>query len=357
MSPEEAAFEYELPRDLIAQEPLPNRADARLMLIHRLHRKIDHFHIRDLPELLDAGDRIILNDTQVIPARLVGRRALTGGRWQGLYLGQLEGGRWRLIQKARGNIQPGEVIHIDDREGRMALAVRLVGRCSAGQWIAEPICDLNIARDPFAILDRVGRVPLPPYIRNGNMVDADWERYQTVFACQKGSVAAPTAGLHFTKSLLRQMESRGIQITSITLHVGLDTFRPISTKTIEEHAMHSEWIDVSPHAVAQINATSNQRKRIIAIGTTCVRSLETAARSACQPDRVAPFRGATDLFIHPPYPFRAVDAMLTNFHFPRTTLLVLVSTFAGRELMKQAYAEAIAERYRFYSYGDAMLII
>lgn len=369
MSPEEAAFEYELPRDLIAQEPLHRRVDARLMLVNRSTRQIDHFHVRDLPELLRVGDRLVLNDTRVVPARLVGRRSLTGGRWQGLFLGLAEDGKWHLLQKTRGSIQPGELIHVEDRDGKTSLVIRLVERGRAGQWTAEPVLEAEDDQDAFTLLDRVGRVPLPPYIRGGNMVDADIERYQTVFARHRGAVAAPTAGLHFTEKLLRQISKRGCEFSAVTLHVGLDTFRPISTNSIEEHMMHSESIELTFKAAAEINATRTEGGRVVAVGTTSVRVLETAARgvsgdtlpiagsrnaySTC----VTPFFGETDLFIRPPYSFRAVDVMLTNFHFPQTTLLVLVSTFAGRELMRQAYEEAIAERYRFFSYGDAMLIV
>ncbi len=386
MTPEETCFSFEVPRELIAQEPSPRRADARLMLVDRRQQSIDHYHVRDLPDLLHADDRLVLNDTRVVPARLVGQRTLTGGRWQGLFLGAEENGRWRILQKTRGRIQPGETVKLHDLDGRACLTLTLTERGEDGEWWARPAA----GADATQTLDQIGRVPLPPYIRGGNMVDADRERYQTVFARHPGAVAAPTAGLHFTPALLRSIERRSVAFSAVTLHVGADTFRPIATSTLEEHRMHSEWAEISQRTAADIAATRDGGGRIIAVGTTAVRVLETAALateqepahnganategSAFDPDSVAggdsqvdsttrgsspiaAWSGETSLFIRPPYAFRVVDALLTNFHFPRTTLLVLVCTFGGRELIARAYEEAVREQYRFFSYGDAMLIV
>ncbi|TWT76842.1 S-adenosylmethionine:tRNA ribosyltransferase-isomerase [Posidoniimonas polymericola] len=346
-------FEFDLPRDLIAQQPLRNRADARLMVIDRQKQAVSHHHVRDLPELLVPGDRMVLNDTRVVPAQLAGRRAATGGRWQGLYLGSTEEGHWRVVCKTRGRLEPGESVVLDDREGRPSSKLWLLERLEAGQWLAH----LQPEEPTEEALTRLGRVPLPHYIRGGQMVDEDVTRYQTVFAKRPGAVAAPTAGLHFTKELLKSTASRGVEFSALTLHVGLGTFRPISGGSIEEHQMHSEWCELSAAAAAEINATRESGGRVISVGTTAVRTLETAAGHSPEGGPLQPWSGETDLFIRPPYQFRAVDALLTNFHFPSTTLLVLVQTFGGPELIRAAYHEAIAERYRFYSYGDAMLIL
>jgi S-adenosylmethionine:tRNA ribosyltransferase-isomerase len=354
-------FDYEVPRRLIAQQPLRQRADARLMVVRRMSQEIEHHHVRDLPHLLSSGDRLVLNDTKVIPAQLAGKRAQTGGRWQGLFLDRTPDGHWRILCKTRGRLIPGEAIALVDREGRAGEKLWLLERLEEGQWLVH----VESEESTEAILDRLGRVPLPPYIRGGNMVDADVANYQTVYAREPGAIAAPTAGLHFTKELVKALEARGVGYSRVTLHVGLGTFRPIETETWEEHRMHSEWGQVTPASADELNKTHAAGGRIVAVGTTVVRLLETAARSAAAaPDRspngprsVPAWQGKTDLFIRPPFEFRAVDALMTNFHFPRTTLLVLVQTFGGAELIAEAYQQAIREEYRFYSYGDAMLIL
>lgn len=342
-------YDYKLPKRLIAQYPLRRRSDARLLVVDRVTASLQHHHIRDLPGLLRQGDCLVINDTRVIPARVVGFRAATGGRWEGLFLSADEQGNWRLLAKTRGKLQPGEQIALVNERLQETFRIRLVVKEPEGSWIARP----EVPGDPLSLLDRVGRVPLPPYIRDGEMVEADRQRYQTVYADKPGAVAAPTAGLHFTPELLSRLENTGVAMAKVTLHVGLDTFRPVTTDTIEEHAMHSEWCQITPQSVATIEQSRAAGGRTLAVGTTSVRVLETAARSGA----LAPFAGPTDLFIHPPYEFRAVDALLTNFHLPRTTLLVLVRTFGGDELVRRAYEEAIREEYRFYSYGDAMLIV
>jgi S-adenosylmethionine:tRNA ribosyltransferase-isomerase len=347
---------------LVAQEPLRNRTDARLMLVDRRLQEISHHHVRDLPHLLTGGDRLVLNDTKVIRAQLAGRRAQTGGRWQGLFLETTPDGHWRILCKTRGRLGPGEAITLVDQEGRPGIRLWLLERLAEGQWLAHA----ETEEPAEQVLAKLGRVPLPPYIRGGNMVDADVSNYQTVFARQPGAIAAPTAGLHFTTDLLKALAARDVPNSRVTLHVGLGTFRPIETATLEEHQMHSEWGDVSVATANELNATRTAGGRIIAVGTTVARLLETAIRAVDTTRRVVPdydgdnfaaWRGQTDLFIRPPFQFRAIDALMTNFHFPRTTLLVLVQTFGGRELVAEAYQQAVREEYRFYSYGDSMLIV
>jgi len=346
---EASHYDYELPKELVAQQPLARRADARLMVIDRARRTIAHHHIRDLPELLQPDDCLVINDTRVVPARLVGSRTQTQGRWEGLFIDADADGNWRLLARTRGRIAPGETVTLLNRHGREDVRLRMIEKQPGGLWIARPETD----EPGFELLDRVGRVPLPKYIRGGEMRDEDRQRYQTVYNRHPGAVAAPTAGLHFTNEVLGQLVDRGVFIVRITLHVGLDTFRPIKTETLSAHSMHRERGQIEAKAVEQILAAKARGGRVLAVGTTSVRVLETAASSGV----LQPWSGETDLFIRPPFTFRAVDALLTNFHLPRTTLLVLVRTFGGDELITEAYRQAIAERYRFYSYGDAMLIL
>jgi S-adenosylmethionine:tRNA ribosyltransferase-isomerase len=350
-------IDYHLPQDLIAQEPLPNRADARLMLVDRQSQSIDHYHVRDLPALLKVGDRLVLNDTKVIPAQLRGIRDSTGGRWQGLYLGSTESGDWRLLCKTRGRLQAPERIRLIDRHGRESLWLWLLEQVEEGQWIARPEAEAI----GVELLEQVGHVPLPPYIRKGNMVDSDTENYQTIFAKSPGAVAAPTAGLHFTKDLLRSMAQSGIEFSAVTLHVGLGTFRPITAENPLEHDMHSEWGELTQAAADELNRTRSDGGRILAVGTTVTRVLETVADRATNDQtehmEFKSWQGSTEIFIRPPYSFRGIDVLMTNFHFPRTTLLLLVQAFGGTELIAEAYRQAVEEEYRFYSYGDAMLIV
>jgi len=342
-------YDYELPAELVAQEPLASRADARLLVVRRSGGPFDHRHVRDLPEILRPGDLVVVNDTRVVPARLVGRRLQTGGRWEGLFLRINEAtGAWQLLAQTRGHPQAGERIMLVGRDGGDALALELVGRGGGGSWLAVPD-----SADPVAeILGRIGRVPLPGYIRGGREQAGDRERYQTVFARQDGSAAAPTAGLHFTDGLLAGLAARGVGHASVTLHVGLDTFRPIAAEKLDDHPMHSEWCECPPETVAAVREAKARGGRVVAVGTTAVRTLETAS----WPGTISPWTGSTDLFIKPGFPFQSVDCLLTNFHMPRTTLLVLVSAFATRGLIARAYEEAIRERYRWLSYGDAMFI-
>jgi len=342
-------YDYDLPTELVAQQPLPCRSDARLMLVDRAAGSIEHYHVRDLPEMLQAGDRLVLNNTRVVPAQLAGRRSLTGGKWRGLFLQADEGGLWHILSKTRGRLQPGETVILQGHRPKDDRPLRLVQKLPDGAWIAKPEGDGST----MEILQQVGRVPLPPYIRGGEMTDRDRITYQTVFAEKDGSVAAPTAGLHFTQSLLEELKRRGIGASRVTLHVGVGTFRPISADDIEQHQMHAEWAELDGATAAKIEETRRAGGSVVAVGTTAVRTLETAAAEG----PVAPFSGKTSLYIRPPYEFRCVDALLTNFHLPRTTLLVLARTFGGDDLIRRAYQQAIDQRYRFFSYGDAMLIV
>jgi S-adenosylmethionine:tRNA ribosyltransferase-isomerase len=342
-------FKYSLPPHLIAQHPLNRRSDARLMVIERDRNAITHRHVRDLPESLSSRDVLVVNNTRVVPARIVGHRIATGGRWEGLFLSVTPGGDWRLLCKTRGQLKPPEAIQLVNPESGAALKLWLLAHGDDGVWIGHPETD----ESPFDVLDRMGRVPLPPYIRAGEMVESDRMNYQTIYATAPGAVAAPTAGLHFTPKLLQELQERGIDRRELTLHVGLDTFRPITAEKLDQHKMHSEWGAITEETAAALRARRAAGGRIVAVGTTSVRVLETAAREG----GIGPWSGNTDLFIRPPYTFRAVDALMTNFHLPRTTLLLLVSAFGGEELIRRAYEEAIREQYRFYSYGDAMLIL
>lgn len=348
-------FDYDLPPELVAQEPLQNRVDARLMLVDRTRGTIDHAHIRDLPDFIRRGDRVVLNDTKVVPAQLRGKRIETGGQWQGLFLGSTPEGDWKLVCKTRGHLKEPEAVALLDREGRVAAKLWLIERLDDGQWRAR----LDEPQETLPLLERIGRVPLPPYIRGGNMVDSDVERYQTTFARRPGAVAAPTAGLHFTPDLLRSIGHGGADVSAVTLHVGMGTFRPIAVDDPADHPMHAEWAEISAAAAREIAEARAQGGRIVNVGTTVVRTLETVAalqKAAGAGELLAPWQGESRLYIRPPYEFLATDALLTNFHFPRTTLLLLVQAFGGVELIREAYAKAIEQQYRFYSYGDAMLI-
>lgn len=342
-------YDYELPRDLIAQDPLHRRSDARMMVVLREHDAVRHAHVRDLPDLLRPEDCLVLNNTRVLPARLLGHRDRTGGRWTGLYVTSDSQGLWQVMGRTRGRPKPGEQIVLQDRSGADQLRLTLLSDLGEGIWAARPEAEGSAVE----LLERVGRVPLPPYIRGGDMEPQDVESYQTVFAQSPGAIAAPTAGLHFTRELLAQCVDRGVGICYVTLHVGIGTFRPISVERIEDHPMHREWGEISETAVESLRSRREAGGRIIAVGTTSVRVLETASADGM----LRAWSGETDLFIRPPHQFRAVDGLLTNFHLPKSTLLILIRTFGGDALMRRAYDAAIAENYRFFSYGDAMLIV
>lgn len=343
-------FDYELPTELIAQEPIQPRDAARLMVINRATGSITHSRFSQLPRYLHPGDALIINNTKVIPARLKGRWADTGGKVEVLLLRKLkapcnEATRWEVLIRPARRARPGMGIVLGSSE----LRAEVVDFTSTA---GGRIVDFFMSDQDFRkVLDQIGEMPLPPYIKKEiNSKD----RYQTVYARYEGSAAAPTAGLHFTPELLQQISDAGIQIISVLLHVGIGTFLPVRTEQVEQHSMHSEYYWVGEQEAMAINQVRQNQGRVIAVGTTCVRTLETVTDTS---GRVIPGEGWTDLFIYPGYRFRAVDGLITNFHLPRSTLLMLVSAFAGRDLIRKAYEIAIQERYRFFSFGDAMLIL
>lgn len=341
-------FDYELPPELIAQQPAAERDASRLMVLRRASHEIVHHFFRDLPDLLQPGDLLVLNDTRVLPARLTGKREKTGGKWEGLFLRETAVGSWELLCQTKGKPEIGESFLIEATDGDVPLRMILRGRTD-GHWLMEPQPGGSVAD----VLNRFGQMPLPPYIRKGKEEAGDRERYQTVFARTDGSVAAPTAGLHFTPTLFERLRDRGIGCTSVTLHVGLGTFEPIRVENPAQHIMHAEWAEVPAETVAAIRDCKSRGGRVIGVGTTAARALESAAADG----ELRQWSGETRLFIQPTYSFKVIDGLITNFHLPRTTLLLLVGAFAGTELLQRGYAEAIANAYRFYSYGDAMLIL
>lgn len=319
------------------------------MFVQRDSGTIDHHQVRDLPRLLRAGDLLVLNDTRVIPAKLVGLRATTGGRWHGLFLSADDTGIWRVLGKTRGRLAPGDAVTLQQAEHSETCTLRMISKLDDGSWLVAPESDLPWPK----LLEKFGRIPLPHYIRDGNMSDSDRQDYQTVFAAKPGSVAAPTAGLHFTKELIAELVDAGIAITRVTLHVGVGTFKPITVEQIAQHQMHAEWGQVDSKAVAELQHCRQRSGRVIAVGTTATRLLETHAAHKSD----LPWQGETNLFIRPGHTFQAIQGLMTNFHLPRSTLLVLVRTFGGDDLIRRAYETAVNERYRFFSYGDAMLIV
>jgi S-adenosylmethionine:tRNA ribosyltransferase-isomerase len=337
-------FDFELPQELIAQTPAP-RGTSRLLMLDRASGALEHRDVGDLVEFLNPDDLLLLNDTRVIPARLYAHRT-TGRKFELLLLREVEDDCWEALLRPSARARSGERLELAD--GGTAIPE---DRCGEGRWRVGFDPPLDLER-----LDRLGETPLPPYIvRPEGGFDSDRRNYQTVYAANPGAVAAPTAGLHFTGEHLENIRQSGIEIASLTLHVGLGTFRPVSVDEISDHEMHEEWYRFSEETAAAVNAALGDDRRIVCVGTTSVRALEGAL--AVGTGRVRPGDGWTRLFITPGYDFGGVGAMLTNFHLPRSTLLMMISAFAGRERILSAYAEAIAERYRFFSYGDAMLIL
>ena len=333
-------FMYDLPEERIAQTPVEPRDHSRLMVIHRDTGEIEHRHFYDIIEYLNPGDCLVINETKVIPARLYGERP-TGGACEVLLLKQLGPKRWETLVRPGKKLKPGtEVVFGDGR-----LRCRVMETTDVGGRIVEFECEGSFE----AALDALGEMPLPPYIHE-KLEDRD--RYQTVYAKQDGSAAAPTAGLHFTPELLARIREKGVDIVPVLLHVGLGTFRPVKVENIEEHEMHSEYFEVTPQAAERINAARERGGRIIAVGTTSVRTLESAAEDG----RLAAKRGDTNIFIKPGYRFQLVDALITNFHLPGSTLIMLVSALWDRERILDAYKIAVEAEYRFFSFGDAMLI-
>lgn len=330
-------FEYLLPPELIAQTPVEPRDSSRLMVLSRDDGSIVHRRFSELGELLRNGDILVFNDSRVLPARLMGRKADTGGRVELLLLRRLEPGLWEALCRPSRSIREGSQLTFD------GLNSEIVERRSGA---------LRIVRfSDESALEQAGQVPLPPYIHRP--LD-DPERYQTVYSRVNGSAAAPTAGLHFTTELLDRLASKGIEFAFVTLHVGLDTFVPVREDDPREHAIHSEYGEITPEAASKLSGAKADGRRIIGVGTTTARLLE---QSASNNAKIEPFAGWTDLLILPGHRFMALDGMITNFHLPRTTLIMLVSAFAGQKFILQAYHEAIEQSYRFYSFGDAMLII
>jgi len=342
-------FDYVLPPELIAQAPSPERDGARMLVLHRSTRRIEHRIVRDLPEYLDPGDVAVVNNTRVIPARLYGHKEGSGGRVEVFFLEERPDGTWDVLLRSRRRPKPGQRIPLGS--GR-ASAV-LLEDSGGGAARIRVESDVPV----LELLEAEGRTPLPPYIRRPAAEPepaADRERYQTVFARRPGAVAAPTAGLHFTPALIAALKRNGVATVEVTLHVGPGTFRPVTAEDLADHRMDSERYEISSDAAWSINMARRMGSRVVAVGTTTVRTLETAVRSD---GTVAGGGGRSEIFIHPPYEFGCVGALLTNFHLPRSTLLMLVSAFAGREAVLEAYATAVREKYRFYSYGDCMLIV
>jgi S-adenosylmethionine:tRNA ribosyltransferase-isomerase len=353
-----ADFDFELPPELIAQHPALKRDESRLLVLHRKDNRVEHRRFPDLLEYLRPGDVLVLNDSRVIPARLRGVNARTGGRFEILLLEENAPNDWWVMLRPGKRARVGTQIVFAEPEGRPGdIHAMVIGANDEGHRRLRFSGTPEIRRE----LDRLGEVPLPPYIQRHSSLPRDKERYQTVFAKADGSVAAPTAGLHFTPVLLEQIRARGVQICFLTLHVGAGTFLPVKTESLAAHKMHEEQFELSGETADLINTAKQSDRRILAAGTTTVRVLESVA--AQNDGKLAKNAGKTGIFIHPPFSFQIVDALLTNFHLPRSTLLMLVSAFAapgeihGREMILQAYAEAIRERYRFFSYGDAMLIL
>jgi S-adenosylmethionine:tRNA ribosyltransferase-isomerase len=368
--PKTIDFNYTLPQQSIAQEPLPQRDASRLLVLRRDDGGIQHKYFSNIVEYLDPGDVLVVNNSRVIPARLYGYKVGTGGKVEILLLEKLVGEEWRVLVGGK-KIASGLRIRLIDREGQDADLVAEIVVAEQG-----PVRRIRFSQPIEAYLEKLGHTPLPPYIHSALN---DPERYQTIYSRPEGSAAAPTAGLHFTSELMLELRDRGIIIEEVTLHVGLDTFKPVETADVETHTIHSEWSRMTPETAKRINEAKLAGGRIIAVGTTSVRVLETAALrsagvigplsnvsdrdsqsvdlSACAWRPVTAYEDRTDLYIYPGYRFRAVDAMITNFHLPKSSLLLLVSAFSRRHQILSAYKTAVEKGYRFYSFGDAMLIL
>lgn len=336
-------FDYELPEELIAQTPLDKRDESRLLVYHRILETIEHRVFKDIVEYLNPGDCLVINDTKVLPARLLGHREDTGGKMEFVLLHREGEDTWRVLVKPGKRAQIGTQFSFGDQ----ILRAEVLSTTDEGGRIVRFFYD-GVFEE---VLDKVGIMPLPPYIHE-ELRDKD--RYQTVYAKYDGSAAAPTAGLHFTPELLKLLEEKGIDIARVTLHVGIGTFRPVKVENIQDHIMHKEVYAVSEQAAQKINKAKASGKRVIAVGTTSLRTLESVAD---ENGLIGASQGETGIFIYPGYRFKVVDGLITNFHLPKSTLLMLVSALAGREETFKVYKEAIKERYRFFSFGDAMFII
>ena len=347
-------YDYNLPEELIAQMPADKRDNSRMMVLNRKDRTISHKHFYDIVDLIEPNTLLVMNNTKVLPARLIGHKD-TGAKIEVFLLKQNskmqdEHENWEVLIKPSKRVKPDTIIKISDE-----LSVRAIKRLEEnGEWLVELIFNGNNVLD---VLHRNGNIPLPPYIErkipNEDLKKLDFERYQTVYAKDEGSVAAPTAGLHFTKEILKKLENKGVELAYVTLNVGLGTFRPVQCENVENHKMHSETFEISEKAAEQINRAKAEGKKIVAVGTTTVRTLETAYKKfGC----IKACHDHSELFIYPPYEFKVIDNLITNFHLPKSTLLMLVSALAGKDFIFDGYKEAIENKYRFFSYGDCMYI-
>lgn len=340
-------YDYELPKDLIAQKPSEKRENCRMMVLDKQKQSIEHRHFYDITDYFNENDVIVLNNTKVIPARLYGKKN-TGANIEVFLLKQIGDITWEILINPSKRVKEESLIEISPD-----LYVKVLTRQNEGKWLVE----LHYDGDFYEILDKVGHVPLPPYIErqmtDEQLKNLDYERYQTVYAQKEGSVAAPTAGLHFTEEILKKLQNKGVQICYVTLNVGLGTFRPVKVDNILEHRMDSEQFEISAETAKIITDAKKQGKKITAVGTTTVRTLETCM---CLYDEIIETIDDSTLFIYPGFKFKTVDKLITNFHLPKSTLIMLTSAFAGKDFVFNAYKEAIKEKYKFYSYGDCMLI-
>ncbi len=340
-------YDYELPKELIAQVPSEKRENCRMMVLDRAKKSVEHKHFYDITDYFDENDVIVLNNTKVIPARLFGRKN-TGAHIEVFLLKQISDKVWEVLINPSKRVKEESIIEISPD-----LYVKVLTRQNEGKWLVELHYDGNF----YEILDKVGNIPLPPYIErtmtDEQLKNLDYDRYQTVYAQREGSVAAPTAGLHFTEEILEKLKAKGVQICYVTLNVGLGTFRPVKVDNILDHKMDSEEFEISAETAKIINDAKKQGKKITAVGTTTVRTLETCAKKYGE---VIETIDDSTLFIYPGFEFKVVDRLITNFHLPKSTLIMLVSAFAGKDFVFDSYAEAIKEQYKFYSYGDCMLI-
>ncbi len=339
-------FDYDLPKELVAQMPADKREDSRMMILDRQLQTIEHKHFYDIENFLDKNTLLVLNNTKVLPARLFGTKD-TGAKIEIFLLKQVKNNQWKCLIKPSKRVKQNMIIFISNE-----LSVKIIEK-QDDEWLVE----LIYQGDLYDTLHKIGNIPLPPYIerkiQSDDIKKFDLERYQTVYAKDEGSVAAPTAGLHFTKEILENLKQKGVEIAYVTLNVGLGTFKPVKCENITEHKMHSEDFEISKETADAINNAKKSGKKIVAVGTTTVRTLETAFQKyGC----IKACRDSSELFIYPPYEFKVIDSLLTNFHLPKSTLLMLVSAFAGKDFIFKAYKEAVENRYRFFSYGDCMFI-
>jgi S-adenosylmethionine:tRNA ribosyltransferase-isomerase len=346
-------FDFDLPAELIAQEPAAERGGSRLLSLNRETGTLTHSTIAALPGLLRAGDVLVVNNSRVFPARLIGRRVPSGGSVECLLIGHVEGDQWEALVHPGQKLKPGaQVVFEGASPARHTLRGEILERRFHGRRLVRLWTDPGVTVDDA--VDAIGHVPLPPYIKRDDR-DADRDRYQTIFARSRGSIAAPTAGLHFAPSLVAACAAQGVEIAEVTMHVGYGTFQPVRVERVEDHRIEPERYEIGCAAAEAINGALAGRRRIVAVGTTTTRTLEAVARE--HDGRIVAGTGWASLFIYPGFTFRVVAGLLTNFHLPRSSLLMLVSAFAGRERVLEAYRLAVADRYRFYSYGDAMLVL